>query len=48
MRENYGLVDSASVELRTADALVSDTDTPVLPEDDEEEQFKRDIIEAML
>jgi hypothetical protein len=48
MRENYGLVDSASVELRTADALVPDTDTPVLPEDDEEKQFKRDIIEAML
>lgn len=47
IREDYGRVDNATIELRGADALGSGISTDGHSEDDEDERYKRDIIDAM-
>lgn len=47
MKEDYGAIDGAEVELRTADALGSERSYESTSEDDENEQYRKDIIEAM-
>ena len=52
MKENYGIIDTAEVELRTADALGSTGSCDSKSEDDEDgeyhdAQYRKDVIEAM-
>lgn len=50
MKEDYGRIDTALVELRGADALGSEKSDDGRPKDDEEEQeeqFRRDVIATM-